>query len=42
MIDMQPKTIQRLFQQQVLKLTAETVISKEDTFDFQLSGGWIP
>ena len=42
MIDLQPKTIQRLFQKQVRDLTARTLMVKEDTFDFQLSGGWLP
>ena len=41
MIDLTTNTIRRLFQQQVQELTARTVIRKEDTFDYQFSGGWL-
>jgi len=41
MVDLTTKTIQRLFNRQVQELTQRTIMSKEDTFDYQLSGGWI-
>ena len=41
MVDLTTKTIQRLFHRQVQELTQRTVLSKEDTFDYQLSGGWL-
>jgi hypothetical protein len=42
MIDLQPKTIKKIFEQQILNMTTKTVIrDKENTFDFQLSGGWL-
>ena len=41
MVDLTTKTIQRLFHRQVQELTQRTVLSKEETFDYQLSGGWI-
>ena len=41
MIDLTTRTIRNLFQQQVQQLTENTVIRKEDTFDYQLSGGWL-
>ncbi|HLD72716.1 MAG TPA: hypothetical protein VJA23_03960 [Candidatus Nanoarchaeia archaeon] len=42
MIDLQPKTIKLLFEQNILNLTTKTILQeKEDSFDFQLSGGWI-
>ena len=41
MIDLNPNTISRLFQEQVRDLTTKTIILKEDTFDYQLSGGWL-
>lgn len=42
MIDLQTQTIKLLFEQQLLNLTTKTILqNKEDTFDFQLSGGWI-
>ena len=41
MVDLTTKTIQRLFNRQVQELTQRTVMSKEETFDYQLSGGWI-
>lgn len=41
MIDLTPKNIQQLFEQQVRELTLRTVISKEESFDFQFSGRWL-
>jgi len=41
MVDLTNNTIRRLFEQQVLDLTRRTNIEREDTFDYQLSGGWI-
>lgn len=41
MVDLTNNTIRRLFEQQVKELTSRTVISKEDSFDYQLSGGWL-
>ncbi len=41
MVDLTTKTIQRIFHRQVQELTQRTVMSKEDTFDYQLSGGWL-
>ncbi len=41
MVDLSAKTIKRLFQQQVQELTQKTIFPKEDTFDYQLSGGWL-
>ncbi len=41
MVDLTTKTIQHLFNRQVQELTHRTIMSKEDTFDYQLSGGWI-
>ena len=41
MVDLNTKTIKDLFEQQVRELTKRTVMTKEDSFDFQLSGGWL-
>ena len=41
MTDLTTKTIRRLFQQQILDLTRKTVLSKEDTFDYQFSERWL-
>lgn len=41
MVDLSTKTIKNLFEQQVRNLTLRTVMAKEDSFDFQLSGGWL-
>ena len=41
MIDLSNKTIRRLFEEQVRELTCHTVMRKEDSFDYQLSGGWL-
>ena len=41
MVDLTNKTIKHLFEQQVLDMTRRTLIDREDTFDYQLSGGWI-
>ncbi len=41
MVDLSNKTIQKIFHEQVRQLTTNTLISKEETFDFQMSGGWI-
>ncbi|MDP3699225.1 MAG: hypothetical protein Q8R47_06610 [Nanoarchaeota archaeon] len=41
MVDLTTKTIQRIFHRQVQELTQRTIMSKEETFDYQLSGGWI-
>jgi len=41
MVDLSTKTIKRLFEEQVKMLTRQTIGIKEQTFDYQLSGGWI-
>lgn len=41
MVDLTTKTIKKLFEQQVRNLTSSTIMNKEDSFDFQLSGGWL-
>lgn len=41
MVDLSTKTIKRLFEEQVRMLTMQTIGVKEQTFDYQLSGGWI-
>jgi len=41
MIDLTTNTIRTIFQQQIRQLTEKTLIAKEDTFDYQLSGGWL-
>jgi len=41
MIDLTTRNIQRLFERQVRELTQKTIMSKEETFDYQLSGGWL-
>lgn len=40
MIDLSTGTIRQLFEQQVRELTQRTIITKEDSFDYQFSGGW--
>ncbi len=40
MVDLTTKTIKRIFERQVRDLTNKTLISKEDSFDYQMSGGW--
>ncbi len=41
MVDLNPKTIKQLFERQVRELTFRTLLAKEDTFDWQFSGGWL-
>ena len=41
MIDLTNRTIKRLFEKQVLDMTRKTLIDREESFDYQLSGGWI-
>jgi len=41
MVDLTTKTIKRLFEKQVRELTHRTVMPKEETFDYQMSGGWL-
>jgi len=41
MVDLSTKTIKKLFEEQIRRLTLETVGSKVSTFDYQFSGGWI-
>ena len=41
MVDLTQNTIQELFEQQIRELTQRTSSLKEDSFDFQLSGGWL-
>ena len=41
MVDLTTRTIKKLFEQQVRDLTTRSVISKEESFDFQFSGGWL-
>jgi len=41
MVDLSTKTIKNLFEQQIKNLTMDTVVRKEDFFDYQMSGGWM-
>jgi len=41
MVDLSNKTIKNLFEKQVRELTARSIISKEESFDLQFSGGWL-
>ena len=41
MVDLTTKTIRNLFEKQVRELTHRTIMSREDTFDMQFSGGWL-
>ncbi len=41
MVDLSQQKIRQLFEEQVRDLTHRTIISREDSFDFQLSGGWL-
>ncbi len=41
MVDLSTATIKRLFERQVKALTERTIMVKEDSFDYQLSGGWL-
>ncbi|MEK6853560.1 MAG: hypothetical protein AABX64_02645 [Nanoarchaeota archaeon] len=41
MMDLTTRTIQQLFERQVRELTQKTVMTKEGSFDYQLSGGWL-
>jgi hypothetical protein len=41
MIDLSNKTIKNLFEEQIRKLTRDTIMAKEDSFDYQFSGGWL-
>jgi len=43
MLDLTPRTIKRLFEEQIKELTLRTLseVSKEEYFDYQLSGGWL-
>lgn len=41
MVDLSMNTIQTLFEQQIKALTHKTLMAKEESFDFQLSGGWL-
>lgn len=40
MVDLSTSTIKNLFERQIRELTALT-IAKHESFDFQMSGGWI-
>ena len=40
MVDLTTRTIRNLFEKQVRDLTERTLITKEDSFDYQMSGGW--
>ena len=41
MIDLSNQTIKQLFHDQVKELTMRTLRERENTLDYQLSGGWI-
>jgi hypothetical protein len=41
MIDLSTKNVRKLFEQQIKMLTQQTLIQKEDSFDYQFSGRWI-
>ncbi len=41
MVDLTTRTIRQLFERQVRELTARTLLAREDTFDYQFSGGWL-
>jgi hypothetical protein len=40
MVDLTTRTIRNLFEKQVRDLTERTLITKEDSFDYQMSGAW--
>jgi len=40
MVDLSTRKIKQLFEQQMREITRRTV-PREETFDYQLSGGWI-
>jgi len=40
MVDLTTRTIRNLFEKQVKDLTERTIIMKEDSFDYQMSGAW--
>lgn len=41
MVDLSHKTIKQLFEKQIRDLTIRSVISKEESFDYQFNGGWL-
>lgn len=41
MVDLTTKTIKKIFERQIRELTTKSLMTKEDSFDFQLSGGWL-
>ena len=41
MVDLSNKTIKNLFEKQVRELTTRSIISKEESFDYQFSGRWL-
>ena len=41
MVDLTNRTIKKIFEQQVKDLTLRTVATREDSFDYQLSGEWL-
>lgn len=41
MVDLTTRTIKRIFERQVKELTYQSLANKEDSFDFQFSGGWL-
>ena len=40
MVDLTTRTIKKIFEQQIKDLTLRSV-HKEDSFDYQFSGGWL-
>jgi len=41
MVDLSTRTIKNLFEKQVRQLTQKTIFTKEDSFDYQMSGAWL-
>lgn len=41
MVDLSHRTIKNLFEQQIKELTQRALLPREDSFDYQLSGGWL-
>tara|TARA_Y100000310_G_scaffold335140_1_gene416463 strand:+ start:1014 stop:1139 length:126 start_codon:yes stop_codon:yes gene_type:complete len=40
MVDLTTRTIKKIFENQIRELTSKTV-PKEESFDYQFSGGWL-
>jgi hypothetical protein len=40
-MDLTTNTIKKLFEQQIRDLTMRTMMTKEESFDYQFGGGWL-